>query len=182
MKKILLAATVALCALSASAQKYATRSANISFFSKTSVENIQAINHEASAALNAKTGEIMAVVPIRSFKFEKELMQEHFNENYMESGKFPKAEFRGNITNINQVNFSKDGVYPVKAIGKLTMHGVTKEVAMPGTITIKKGVAVLVSDFSVKCADYGIKIPTVVSSKVAESIAVSLNASLNAAK
>src|SRR5690606_29851446 len=104
--------------------KYLTRSGKVTFFSSTPLEAIEAFNNEAASVMDAKTGDIVFQVPIRSFKFENALMQEHFNENYLESSKYPKAEFKGKITDINKVNFSKDGTYNVTSKGNLTIHGV----------------------------------------------------------
>ena len=178
MKKIIL--SVALLAITSSvfAQKMMTRTGKVTFFSSTPVENIEAINNDAAAVVDGATGVVKFIVPIKSFKFEKQLMQEHFNENYMESDKFPKAEFNGKISNLSAVNLSKDGSYPAKASGKMTIHGVTKDVVIDGTITVKGGAATMNSKFSVKTSDYGIKIPSVVASKIAEKIEVTVNAEL----
>ena len=177
MKKLVLTAAIFLAISPAFAQKFMTRTGKISFFSGTSVENIEAINNDVASVMDGKTGEVMFQVPIKSFHFEKQLMQEHFNENYMESDKFPKAEFRGKIN--NPESLSKDGTYTVKASGKLTMHGVTKDVAISGSVTVKGGVVTVNSKFRVKPGDYGIKIPSVVSSKIAEQIEVTVNTTLN---
>ena len=164
------------------AQKWMTRTGKVSFFSSTSVENIEAFNNEAASVVGAKTGEVAFIVPVKSFKFEKALMQEHFNENYMESDKFPKAEYKGKITNISDVNFSKDGTYNVKTNGRLTMHGVTKEVATNGTVTVKAGTATIKSKFMVAPSDYGIKIPAISASKIASRIEVTVDSVLKEAK
>ncbi len=170
---------VALC-LSASAfsQRYMTRTGRVTFFSSTPMENIEAVNNEAACALDAKTGDVVFQVPIKSFKFEKALMQEHFNENYMESDKFPKAEFKGKIANVSGVNFSRDGQYPVNVVGKMTMHGVTRDVSVPATITVKAKEAVGTAKFRVRTADYGIKVPAVVSGKIASEIEVNVNSQM----
>lgn len=158
-----------------------TRTGKVSFFSSTSVENIEAFNNEAASIIDAKSGEVAFIVPIKSFRFEKALMQEHFNENYMESDKFPKAEYKGKITNISDVDFSKDGTYNVKTNGQLTMHGVTKAVATNGTVTVKGGTATIKSKFMVAPADYGIKIPSVTASKIASKIEVTVDSVLKPA-
>lgn len=181
MKKIF--SVLAICCLSATmlhAQKYMTRTGKVSFFSGTSIENIEAFNNEAACVLDTKSGEVAFIVPIKSFKFEKGLMQEHFNENYMESDKFPKANFKGTVANITAVNFTKDGVYKVKVAGKLTMHGVTKDVSSEGTITVKSGAATVNSKFAVVPGDYGIKIPSMASSKIASKIEVTIDCLLKA--
>lgn len=180
MKKLVIA-TVVMCGLSLSgmAQKYMTRTGKVTFFSSTPVENIEAFNNDVSGVLDSKTGEVVFIVPIKSFKFEKALMQEHFNENYMESDKFPKADFKGKLANPGAVNFSKDGSYPVQLQGKLTIHGVTKEVTLPGTVTVKGNAVTAHSKFNVKTADYGIRIPAMVESKIAKQIEVTVNTILN---
>jgi hypothetical protein len=160
------------------AQKWMTRTGKVSFFSSTPVENIEAFNNEAACVVESKNGEVVFIVPIKSFRFEKALMQEHFNENYMESDKFPKAQYKGKITNIQSLNFSKDGSYQVNTQGKLTIHGVT----VPGTIIVSGGVATIKTKFTVAPADYGIKIPSVTASKIASKIEVTINAQLKETK
>lgn len=178
MKKILLLAAIAgLACTTADAQKLMTRTGKVSFFSSTSVENIEAFNNEVASALDTKSGDLMFIVPIKSFKFDKALMQEHFNENYMESDKFPKAEFKGKA-DVAGVNFAKDGSYKVKATGKLTMHGVTKEVTAPGTIVVKAGAATVNAKFTINPSDYGIKIPSVAASKISDKIEVTVDTNL----
>lgn len=175
MKHLMLITLASLCIYSAEAQRYITRTGRVTFYSSTPVENIEAINNEAYCALDAASGEVAFQVPIRSFKFEKELMQEHFNENYMESDKYPKSEFRGKVADPGKVNFSKDGEYPVQVSGKLTMHGVTRSISTRGTITIKGGETTAAAKFKVRPADYGIKIPGVVAGKIAQEIEVTVN-------
>lgn len=183
MKKIVTALAVfCLVGSMAHAQKWMTRTGKVSFFSSTPVENIEAFNNETASIIDSKTGDIAFIVPIKSFKFEKALMQEHFNENYMESDKYPKADFKGKITNLKDVNFSKDGTYNVKTAGKLTMHGVTKDIVTNGTIVVKGGVATVKSKFTVAPKDYGIKIPAVTASKIASRIEVTINTDLKGAK
>lgn len=176
MKRLLLFLILAgLTAADAQAQRYMTRSGRISFFSSTPLENIEAINNEASCVMDAANGDVVMIVPIKSFRFEKALMQEHFNENYMESDQYPKSEFRGKIRNPGSVNFGKDGSYPVTVSGKLTIHGVTRSVSAPGTITVKSGEATAASKFQLRPADYGIKIPSLVAGKIAKEIEVTVN-------
>lgn len=180
MKKILLCLSLMLASAAAFAQQFITRSARVSFFSETPFENIEAINNEAAAVLDAGTGALQLIVPIKSFKFEKALMQEHFNENYLESDQYPKAEFKGRIQNMGSVNLHKDGRYPVVAVGKLTIHGVTRDVKTPGIVIVKGGLPNAESTFVVRCADYNVKIPSVVSQKIAEEIKVSISAPMSA--
>jgi polyisoprenoid-binding protein YceI len=182
MKRYLLALALTVMVAPAFAQKYMTRTGRVGFFSATKMENIEGINNEVACVLDAKTGALQFVVPIKSFKFEKALMQDHFNENYMESDKYPKAEFKGSITDLSGINFARDGSYKVQATGKMTMHGVIRDVIIPGTINIKGGQVTAEANFNVTCADYGIKIPSVVSSKIAEQIKVTVNAPMSAAQ
>ena len=159
-------------------QRYMTRTGKVTFFSSTPMENIEAVNNEMACAIDSKSGDVAFQVPIKSFKFEKALMQEHFNENYLESDKYPKAEFKGKIANLSAVNFSKDGQYNVTATGKMTIHGVTRDVTAPGTITVKGSNITAASKFRVRTSDYGIKIPGVVAGKIAQEIEVTVNSIL----
>lgn len=178
MKRIVLAIAL-LCSVSAAfAQKYMTRTGKVTFFSSTPIENIEAFNNETASVLNAENGEFVFQVPIKSFKFEKSLMQEHFNENYMESSKYPKATYKGEIADAGAVNFDKDGTYEVNTNGKLTIHGVTKDVSLPGTVTVKGDKVTVNSKFNVKPKDYEINIPGLVEDKIAESIEVTVNSIL----
>lgn len=135
---------------------YNTRSGQIKFFSRTPVEDIEAVNNQAVSKLDGKTGQLNFIVLIKGFVFENELMQKHFNDDYMQSSKLPKAEFKGKIAAINKVNFMKEGNYPVRADGALTIHGVTRAVKVPGTLTVSKGKLSLRTVFKIKVKDYGI--------------------------
>jgi polyisoprenoid-binding protein YceI len=178
MKKLIIAGLILCGTTNLYAQKYMTRTGKVTFFSSTPVENIEAFNNDVAAALDSKSGELVFQVPIKSFKFEKALMQEHFNENYMESSKYPRGEFKGKLTDLSAVNFSKDGSYPAKATGTMTIHGVTKNVTIPGTIVVKGNTATLNSKFDVKTADYNINIPKMVEGKIAKEIEVTVNSIL----
>lgn len=164
------------------AQKYMTRTGKVTFYSATPLEKIEAVNNESASILDSKTGDVIFQLPVKSFKFDRELMQEHFNENYMESDKFPKSEFKGKIKNISEVNFAKDAVYNVTTAGKLTMHGVTKDINVSGTVTVKGGSVKLNSKFNIKPGDYGIKIPSLVAEKIAKEIEITVSSDLNAIK
>lgn len=152
------------------AQTYKTSNGTIKFSSKTSAENIDATNNQVQAGVDAKTGAVQFSVPINSFQFKKELMQKHFQENYMESSKYPKATFSGKITNNAAVKYAVDGTYTVTVTGKLTMHGVTKDVTATGTIVVAGGKVTLKSNFKVKPADYNIKIPAANAANIAKEI------------
>lgn len=181
MKKILLTITCLTLSVSGMyAQKYMTRTAKISFnaTAKNSPEKIEAVNNEVANVLDARTGDIVFQVPVKSFKFERALMQEHFNENYMESDKFPKSDFKGKITNLNEVNFSKDGKYNTTVAGKLTIHGVTNDVSVPGSVTVKGTAVSLSAKFPVKLADYKVNVPSVVVDKVGKEALIALESEL----
>ncbi len=155
--------------------KWFTRNGTINIFSKTSAENIDASNHEVFSMLDQQKNEFAFQVLNTGFEFKKQLMQEHFNENYMESPKFPKASFKGIITDPSKVNFNKEGTYDVIVAGDLTMHGVTKKVSIPATIQVAGKKIKGEAKFNVKLADYGIKIPSVVSNQISETIAINVN-------
>lgn len=154
--------------------KYITRTGTVSFFSSTSAENIDATNNEAFSLVDITKGEVAFQVLITGFKFKKALMEEHFNENYMESTKYPKATFQGTIADLNKVNFKNNGSYTINVTGDFTMHGVTNKVTIPATINIQGGKLNATSKFDVRLADYKIKVPSLVSKTVAESVAVSV--------
>ena len=107
----------------------------IRFYSKSQLEKIEAVNRQVNTALLVQTGDFVFRVLIKSFNFEKALMQEHFNENYLESDKYPEATFLGKIINIKDINFTKEGSYPATVEGKLTIHGQTQLVK--GTVPSK---------------------------------------------
>lgn len=176
MKKTILAAVLlAGISIQAAAQKVFTKNGNISFFSTAPMENITADNNQVMSVLNTQTGDLQFSVIIKGFHFKKSLMEEHFNENYMESDKFPKSTFKGVITDISKISFTKDGNYNVAVSGDLTIHGVTKKVTTPGTITIKAGNITATSKFNIKLADYNINIPGLVKDKIAETIEITVS-------
>ncbi|MEO5891362.1 MAG: YceI family protein [Ferruginibacter sp.] len=160
---------------SGTAQKYYTKNGNISFFSKTNLENISADNNQVVSVLNTQTGELQFSLIVKNFHFKKALMEEHFNENYLESDKFPKATFKGNISDIAKVNFSAYGSYAVTVTGDLTIHGITKKVSSSGTVTVKSGKINATSKFIAKPSDYNIAIPKLVKDNIAETIEVTVN-------
>jgi polyisoprenoid-binding protein YceI len=177
--KWILPVVLMVISLGANAQsKYFTRTAKVYFASKAPLENIEATNKTVSCVIDAATGAIEFGVLIKSFEFDKALMQEHFNENYMESDKFPKATFKGTITNIASVNFEKDGVYKVTVKGQMTVHGVTKDIEAPATITIKNGKINAAAAFNLLLSDYKIEIPAMVKDKISNTINLDISADL----
>jgi len=163
----------------ASAQKYMTKAGTIKFYSETPIEKIEAVNRQVNSALDFSNGNFVFKVLIRGFEFEKALMQEHFNENYLESDKFPNSTFDGKISNIKDVNLAKEGVYKVVVEGNLSMHGVTNKVKVNGTLEVKGGKVIGVARFNVAPKDYNITIPQAVMPKISEAIQVDVNVTLD---
>ncbi|MEO6550417.1 MAG: YceI family protein [Ferruginibacter sp.] len=156
-------------------QNYFTKNGMITFFSTSPLENISASNNQVVSVLNVKTGDIKFSVIISGFQFKKALMQEHFNENYMESEKFPKAFFTGTIDEISKIDFSKDGNYNITVNGDLTMHGITKKITAPATISVKSGKLTGTTAFNVLLSDYNISVPKVVENNISKSIEIKVN-------
>ena len=180
MKKFLLsAAALFLLVTAMSAQKIGTKDAKVSFDASSPVENIKAVNNSGTVAVNTSTGDVAARVLIKNFIFKQSLMQEHFNENYLESTKFPNSTLKGKISNLSDVKFGTDGTYNAKISGTLEMHGVTKKVEVPATVTVKGGVTSFKSEIKIACADYNIAIPSVVADKVAKEAKISVEGTLS---
>src|SRR6188474_1976871 len=140
MRKIILAFVMFATVSAVSAQtRYFTKNGKVSFSASSPLEKIEAANDKATSIVDVSNGAIEFAVLMKAFIFDKALMQEHFNENYVESDKFPKSTFKGTVTNIKSVDLTKNGVYPVKVKGMLTLHGETKEVTADGTLTVKDG-------------------------------------------
>ena len=162
--------------------KYYTKNAKINFYSVTPLEDIEAQNKSAVCVLDTKTGSLQFSTLIKGFEFENKEMQDHFNEYYLESDKFPKSEFKGQIVNNSSVNYKKAGAYPVQVKGALTIHGVTKDVQTNGTVKVDGAGVATTSTFSVAVADYGIKIPSLVKDKIAKTVKVTIDAKLDPLK
>jgi hypothetical protein len=162
----------ALFAVAGWAQKYTAEKAFISFYSDAPLEDISAENKKVTTLFNAATSDLVFSVPIKDFKFEKSLMQEHFNEKYLESEKFPKATFQGKVEGFDP---GKPGEQQVKANGKLSIHGVTREINVPGTMEVSGNKIVMKSKFMVKVADYDITIPQLVFQNIAEEVQVTVD-------
>jgi polyisoprenoid-binding protein YceI len=178
MKLILTIFTVSLFAIANSSAQtlYKANNATVSFFSKTPIEDIDGKSETATTLINLETKDIAFMIQNNSFKFPNKLMQEHFNEKYMESEKYPTSSFRGNIQ--ENIDLKVAGVYQVTVMGKLTIHGVVQERTIPGTITVKEGSILLESNFVVKNVDHKIDIPTLVVTKIAKELDVKVAASL----
>lgn len=183
MKSLIQRVSLAVLALMAfslqlSAQKYYTKAGTVSFQASTAMEEVAATTHAVVALYDISTGAVQIEVFIRGFEFKKALMQEHFNENYMESDKFPKASFTGTFKS-GLYDPAKTAAQKVTIAGKLTIHGVTQSVDVSGTITNVDGFPRLEAVFNVKLADYQIKIPSLVEDKIASTAEISFNSLLN---
>jgi polyisoprenoid-binding protein YceI len=159
---------------------YASKNAQISLFSSAPIEDIAAKSSSVNSVYNAATGDLMFSVAINTFKFPKSLMQEHFNSDYLESDKYPRATFRGKVQ--DKPDVTKNGTYPITVVGELDVHHVKKPRTIPGTLAVNNGVITMSSEFMVKCADHHIDIPTLVFKNIAESIKMNVNATYTAAK
>jgi len=158
-------------ALTANGQKYLCNNGDVSFFSEAPLENIKANSNQATSLIDLENGKVAFSVPVNSFQFKKSLMQKHFNENYMESERYPKASFSGKISGYE----NKDGQYRATAIGDLTIHGQKRKVTVEGDLTINGREVTINAVFPVKLKDHKIKIPKILFSNIAEEVEVTLN-------
>jgi polyisoprenoid-binding protein YceI len=158
-----------------SAQKFYTKNGSISFFSKTAIEDIKADNNQVMSVINTQTGELQFSLLTKGFHFKKALMEEHFNKDYIESDKFPKATFKGSITDISKVNFTKDGSYATPVSGDLTIHGITKKVTATCTILVKGGKITGTAKFTAALSDYNISVPKIYQDNIAKNIEISVS-------
>jgi len=159
-------------------QQYYSKTGKVTFVSDAPLEKIEAHNNNGYVVFDAATGNIEWSVLIKGFQFVKALMQDHFNENYMESQKFPKGIFKGTVTNMKDVHLDKDGDYTVDVKGQLTLHGVTKPFNPTGHVIVKNGVITSTSNFDIVVEDFDIEIPKVVKDNIAKTVKVSVVAEL----
>jgi polyisoprenoid-binding protein YceI len=186
MKKFIFSVLAFSLVLTASAQKYFTKDAKVAFdaTSTTSPEKIAAVNPKGTLVIDMATGKMESAILVKGFHFEQALMEEHFNENYMESNKFAKATFAGDVVDYKKaINLTKDGDYTAVVKGKLTMHGVTKDVETKGTFTVKSGKLTAVkANFKAPLADYKIDIPSVVKDKITKDAKIDFSGTLQLLK
>lgn len=175
MKRIFAIAIILLSIINISLAQdvQSSKTINVKFFSSAPLEDIEAVTQNGTSVLTTTKNEFFFLVPIKSFTFKSSLMQEHFNENYMESDKYPDARFQGKIS--ENIDWKKDGTYNVTVTGKLTIHGEAKDRTIPGTITIKNGNVSIQAKFDVSCKEHGIKIPSMMTEKIAEVVAVTVS-------
>lgn len=178
MKTLKLALTIVLLlsAVALQAQdRYLTRTGHIKFFSKAPLEDIEANNNKVLSIVDLSKGEVAVDLLIKAFEFEKKLMQEHFNENYLESDKYPKSTFKGTFSVPEGLKSMTDGVYELDVKGQLNIHGVTKDIETKSSLTVKGGKLSGELKFFVAVKDYKIKIPNVVVKNIAEQVEVTAN-------
>lgn len=162
MKKSIFLSVAAILLLTAtvsaqSSSKLVSSKSHIKFFSTTPAEDIVANNTASVSTITKESGEVAFSVPMQGFEFEKALMQKHFNsDKFLDTQTYPKAKLKGRITNLNAINFDKDGVYQAEIAGELTIKQITKPVKEKGTITIKGKSVEVQSKFNITLADYGI--------------------------
>lgn len=177
---IILALFVTLSAGAQTSGKLVSSKTHIKFFSTTPAENIEANNNTAVGTINKETGEVVFSVPMQGFEFEKALMQKHFNsDNFLNTKSFPKAKLIGKITNLDKVNFTKDGTYEADVQGDMTIKGVTKQIAEKGAVVVKGNTVEIQSKFNLTLADYGISfVKGKPSSNIAKTVEVTLHSEL----
>ncbi|MDX3914574.1 MULTISPECIES: YceI family protein [Olivibacter] len=161
-------------AVSKAQSTFVSNGATISFFSSTPVEDIEGVSKNGLSALDVNTGDIVFKVKNTTFQFKKKLMQEHFNENYMESDRYPFSEFKGKINDPGKLR--NDGTYQCMVSGVLTVHGVAKSYTAPVKITVNNGAITASCTFKVKTADHDIEVPTIVIKNIAETLDVKVAA------
>ena len=154
---------------------YISENGEVTFYSYAIIEDIKATSKQVNGIINTATGEFAFIIPIRSFRFAKSLMQEHFNEKFMESDKYPQATFKGKIN--EKIDFTKDAKLKLTATGKMNIHGVEKDVTENGEINISGNEIVLTTDFNVAIDEFNIKKPQLLFNNIADTINVKLKAS-----
>ncbi|MCR9251026.1 MAG: YceI family protein [bacterium] len=168
--KLFFSGVLMLLAVQLNAQKFVSNESFIKFYSEAPLEDIEATNETAKSVIDMSNGELVFSVAIKDFEFEKSLMQEHFNENYLESEKYPKSTFKAKIQNWSGAK----GESTVKAVGQFEIHGVTKDVEIEGKINYSDDKVVIDAVFPVKLQDYKIKIPKAVFYNIAEEVEVTI--------
>ena len=178
-KRIYIAIIACLTGLSVFGQKLITKEGVIEIFSETSLFTIEAKNQTVASILNTENGEVVATTLVRSFKFREALVEEHFNENYMESHLYPKSSFKGKITNFSSIDFSKDGTYPIKLEGDLTLHGETRPLKTEGTLIIKNGKISASTEFTISLENYKIRIEEQYKDRIKDEIKLTVHFNYN---
>jgi hypothetical protein len=152
--------------------KFMTQKGMVSFFSTSIIEDIEAHTEQAAAVLDLQTQQLAFSIPVKSFQFKRSLMQEHFNENYMESDRFPKATFKGRVLDFDASALSKGLPQRIAVEGDLTIHGVTRHITVTGGLEQQKGTLLVNAYFNVAPADYNIEIPLLVRENIAKTVGI----------
>tara|TARA_B110000285_G_C15085064_1_gene595714 strand:+ start:1007 stop:1549 length:543 start_codon:yes stop_codon:yes gene_type:complete len=176
MKKITLLIAIACFTLGTHAQKYKFKSSTVKFESEAPKENIEATNKKAKGIIDFTGNKFSIKVPITGFIFNNQLMQEHFNEKYLESESIPYATYKGSIS--GDYDLTKDGMYRVVTKGTISIHGVEKDIEIPSTIKVKGGNIFFSSTFNVEPKGFEIKISSGKSDNIANSIKVLITVAL----
>jgi YceI-like domain len=184
MKKLAGSIIAIVCfALVAQAQQYKTRDGNIYFNPNKNQKNAEyaALSKEATAILKVETSEVAMLVPMKTFHFNNALLEEHFNENYLHTDKFPNATYKGKLIGFDKAMLAKDGEYKISSEGQVMLHGVTKSFKSPVVMTVKGKVATFVCTFNIKAEDHKIEIPDLVRGKLADltPLVATINFKLN---
>jgi len=177
MKKILLLSLTFFSFFSFSQEKYISRNGQIQFIASTPLETIDPVNNHVSCVLDTENGNLVFQMKMISFKFEKALMEEHFNEKYVESDKFPKSTFVGRVQNWDVFNWNGTE-QNIVVKGKITIHGIEKEIIVKGVIETSKSTIFLSSSFDIIISDFSIEIPRLVRDKISETVKVEVNVTL----
>lgn len=160
-------------------QKYFSKNAMIKFHSDSPIEKVEGTSSSGTTVMDVASGKIEFAVLNNSFVFEKALMQEHFNENYMESTKFPKTVFKGVINELNSVKFSTLGTYKITVTGDMNLHGVIKTITAPAELIVDAKGLHGNAKFTVKCSDYNIVIPAVVKDNLSNNVDITVKVDYN---
>ena len=180
MKKVIIFLSFAALTGSVFAQKKTTTSATVAFDASTAIDNLpKAENKTVIAVINSETGTIAFEAAVKNFAFSNPMMQDHFNgANWMSSDKFPSFTYKGNITDLSAVNFTKEGTYQVNTEGTIVVKGVEQKLTTPATIIVKGNSVTATANFSIKLADFGITGAPIDGGKVAKEPKISISAEL----
>lgn len=184
MKNWIVTIVLLATALGSYGQKYFTKNGEIRFdaTAPSSPEKIEAVNRSGTCVVDIQSGNMQFAVLIKGFSFERALMEEHFNENYMESGKYQKSEFKGDLKDIGKMDINKEGTYTLKVKGVLTLHGVSRDVETEARLQVTGGKIKASAAFTVALADYNISIPGLVADKVGKTAKISVASTLEPLK
>jgi YceI-like domain len=172
MKKLSLLLFLIVCSATlVNAQTYKTRDGKIYFNPNKNQSNKEysAESKEATAIFKVESAEVALLVPMKTFHFNNALLEEHFNENYLHTNKFPNATYKGKLIGFDKSMLGKDGTYNISSEGKVDMHGKTQEFKAPVTLVVKGGVATFTCSFTIKAVDHDIDIPALVKPKLSEA-------------